>query len=197
MRKEERNENGEREREKPEEGRGSRQKSYDVWTLASHPAERSISPKPLVFRSGAPGSTAPVLTSLPDTPARRRRRRDAQSKPPRPVHPSPPLPGPRSPPNLAPDFSQRPHHQSQGKKPRRAHRSHRWGNQKGVGKQKNCNNVIIGLGGPAGQETRGRHLGRDTLLQIPRAALGWAVFHKRKFGRSAAVCNGKGARSLT
>ena len=48
--------------------------------------------------------------------------------------------------------------------------------------------MFMGPEGTAGEETRGRHLGRNTLLQIPRAALGWAIFHKRKFGRSAAVC---------
>lgn len=58
--------------------------------------------------------------------------------------------------------------------------------------------MIVGPGGPAGQRTRGRHLGRNTLLQIPRVVLGWAIFHKRKFGRSSVVCNGlEGARSLT
>ena len=65
---------GEREREKPREGRGSRKRSYDVWTLASHPAERSITPKPApLARSsgnvGVPGSAALVLTALPATQA--------------------------------------------------------------------------------------------------------------------------------
>lgn len=52
--------------------------------------------------------------------------------------------------------------------------------------------VLVGPGGAAGEETRGRHLGRSTLLQIPRAAWGWAIVHKRKFGGRAAVCQGRG-----
>lgn len=70
--KEERNEKGEREREKAGEGRGSRKKSYDVWTLASHPAERSNHPPSLRRSSGnvgVPGSAALVLTALPATQA--------------------------------------------------------------------------------------------------------------------------------
>lgn len=102
-------------REKPEEGRGRRQESYDVWTLASHPAERSITPKPAsLARSsgdvGLRGSAVLLLTALPDTPAQSRQPRDAQSIPLQPTHPSPPLPEPRSPPTPALDFSPRPHH---------------------------------------------------------------------------------------
>lgn len=32
---------------------------------------------------------------------------------------------------------------------------------------------------------------RITLSQIPRSPWSWAIFHKRNFGRSAAVCNGR------
>lgn len=62
--------------------------------------------------------------------------------------------------------------------------------REGESNQNKFNNVTIGPRRPAGQRARGTHLGRTALLQTPRAALGWAISHKRKFARSAAVCNG-------
>lgn len=63
-------------RERAGEGRGSRKESDDVWTLASHPAERSITPKPaslarsLVWRRGAPRFRRPGADSPPRGPRR-------------------------------------------------------------------------------------------------------------------------------
>lgn len=100
--KEERKENGEREREKPEEGRGSRKESYDVWTLASHPAERSVAPKPASLARLEPWGS-PVAPPWCGQPSPRPQPGAGHaelppSSPPQPAHPSPPLPGPRSPP---------------------------------------------------------------------------------------------------
>lgn len=136
-------------REKPEEGRGSRKEIYDVWTLASHPAERSIAPEPASLARLEPWGS-PVAPPWCGQPSPRPQPRAGQAElppnsPPQPAHPSPPLPGPRSPP--PPPTAPRAPITSLGKR-------ERWKNQKGEGATKKnffFNNVIIGPGGAAGK----------------------------------------------
>jgi hypothetical protein len=64
-------------RKNPEEGWGSRKESYDVWTLANHPAKRSITPSLQSSLAGLETGGPLMLTPRPET--RRGPQRDAQS----------------------------------------------------------------------------------------------------------------------
>lgn len=202
-------EEGEEKERNPERGGGvGREAMMHGRSPATQPSAPSP-PKPASLArpsgdAGLPGTAALGLTALPATPARRTQRPNAQSSPPEPSHPSPPLPGPRWPPTPAPTSPRAPITSLREKASERTE----MGKIKGGGggrPRKNyihiiqlyviyiyLNKVLVGPGGAAGEETRGRHLGRSTLLQIPRAAWGWAIVHKRKFGGSAAVCQGRG-----
>lgn len=95
-------------------GRGSRQESYDVWMLTSHPAQRSITPQPAFLARlsadvGLPGSAALVAHKPSKIPQPSAGTAEMPKVPHSRLFIEPTTPW------TAPATRPRPHHSSQGK----------------------------------------------------------------------------------